>query len=291
MRTKHNIQLLKTNWFLICLVTLLLNDFYLKFAFPGILTGKLSDLSGLFIFPYFFSIFFHKQKRHIYIATALLFIFWKLSVSSSVINWLNAFDIVYLKRVTDLTDLFTLIVLPVSYKYFDRQLLKSETYSRFQTSVIGLIAFFSFCATTIGEKEYQKQLLIGKTYKMHTTKELLFKKIDKHSQFSTLLVKDSVFKVSCPVDIINYNDENRVFYSVTVKQIFQDTTVITIDSVLKYEIPNKGLFSDPDSDTEKYFENLSKTDYEIIFSSNLLRLLKGQAKEYRPLDFDNRWAE
>lgn len=291
MRTKHHIQLLWTNWFLICLVTLLLNDFYLKFAFPGILTGKLSDFSGLFIFPFFFSIFFHKQKRHIYVATALLFIFWKLSVSSSVINWLNAFDIVYLKRVTDLTDLFALIVLPVSFKYFDRQLLKSETHSRFQTSMICFIAFFSFCATTIGEKEYQKKLFIGKTYKIHTTKELLFKKIKKLSQFSTLLVKDSAFMVSCPVDIINYNDENRVFYSVTVKQIFKDTTIITIDSVLKYEIPNRGLFSGPNSDTEKYFENLSKTDYEIIFSSNLLRLLKSQAKEYRPLDFDNRWTE
>lgn len=290
MTTKPHIQLLKTNWFLICLFTLLLNDFILKFLFPGILTGKLSDLSGLFIFPYFFSVFFLRQKKQIYFSTAILFVFWKLSLSSILINWFNAFDIVYLKRVTDLTDLFALIVLPISYKYFDRQLLKNESYNCFQVSVICFLAFFSFCATTIGEKEYQKKIFIGKAYKINANKELLFKKIQKFSQFSTLQLSDTVFKVSCPANINKYSDNHRVFYLVSVKQFFLDTTVIIIDSVLKYEITNGGLFSGPDSDTEKYFENLSKADYEIIFGSNLLRLLRGKAKEYRPMDFDTKWS-
>lgn len=49
-RNKH----LLLNWvFLPCLLVLALNDHFLKYGYPGWLTGKLSDFAGLLIFPLF----------------------------------------------------------------------------------------------------------------------------------------------------------------------------------------------------------------------------------------------
>lgn len=285
MKTKNHIKLLKANWFLICLLLLLVNDFYLKFVFPGFLTGKLSDFSGLFIFPYFFSVFFIRQKKQIYFLTSFLFILWKLPVTSPLINWINDFDVIYLRRITDVTDLIAILILPVSYKYFNQQLVKGYTYNRFQVFTISLLAIFSFCATSVAEKEYPKPIFIGKAYKMNVNKELLLKKIKKESHFSVFEVNDTVFEISSPVDITIYDDSHRVFYSASIKGVHNDTTLVIVDSLIKFQMSGAFL-SEPDEDTKKYLEKLSKTDCEIIFAYNFLRLLNGQTKEYRPMQFD-----
>ena len=48
------LEKIKDPLFLVGLGILLLNDFYLKYAFSNAFTGKLSDVAGLFIFPFFF---------------------------------------------------------------------------------------------------------------------------------------------------------------------------------------------------------------------------------------------
>lgn len=53
--------------FLVCLALLLCNDFWLKEEFSNVITGKLSDFTGLFIFPFFWSAFFPKYTRGIHI--------------------------------------------------------------------------------------------------------------------------------------------------------------------------------------------------------------------------------
>ncbi len=51
--------------FLLSVLLLLLNDWLLKPLFHNDLTGKLSDLAGLFAFPFFLSAFFPAHKRTI----------------------------------------------------------------------------------------------------------------------------------------------------------------------------------------------------------------------------------
>ncbi len=82
----ERLRILASPLFILFLVLLLVNDFYLKGAFHNALTGKLSDFSGLFIFPIFWSAIFPKRKALIFIATALLFAFWKSEYSTGLIQ-------------------------------------------------------------------------------------------------------------------------------------------------------------------------------------------------------------
>ena len=63
---------------------LLVNDFYLKYEHPSFLTGKLSDVVGLFVFPYFIAAIRTNWSKVVYLVTAGLFIFWK-SIYSQVL--------------------------------------------------------------------------------------------------------------------------------------------------------------------------------------------------------------
>ena len=58
--------------FIVALIALFVNDFYLKNKFPGLLTGKLSDIAGLFIFPIFIYFIFGKNKLRIYVSLMIL---------------------------------------------------------------------------------------------------------------------------------------------------------------------------------------------------------------------------
>ena len=89
--------------------------------YPGILTGKLSDFAGLFIFPYFFSVFFEKQSKYIYIATGLFFMYWKLEMAQPFIDWLSSVTHLGVYRTVDVTDLIALLILPFSYWYFKKE--------------------------------------------------------------------------------------------------------------------------------------------------------------------------
>lgn len=130
--------------FIICLILLMLNDFYLKTAFHNILTGKLSDFCGLFIFPIFWSVFFPKRKLAVFVLTGLLFIYWKSSYSSIFIDFFSSYFLP-IQRVVDYTDLLALMVLPLAWFGFDNRIPNVN----FNPAFISVIAFFAFCATSM----------------------------------------------------------------------------------------------------------------------------------------------
>jgi len=138
-----NLKRLTTLPFLICLFLLLLNDFYLKAAFHNAFTGKLSDFCGLFIFPIFWSALFPNKKPAVYILTTLFFIYWKSSYSDPFIQLFSEY-LFTVQRTVDLSDLFALIVLPLSW--YSQSLPQKRTY--FNPELAALIVFFSFCATS-----------------------------------------------------------------------------------------------------------------------------------------------
>jgi hypothetical protein len=138
-----NLKRLTTLPFLTCLFLLLLNDFYLKAAFHNAFTGKLSDLCGLFIFPIFWSALFPNRKQAVYIFTALFFIYWKSSYSDPFIHLFSEY-LFTVQRTVDLSDLFALIVLPLSW--YSQSLPQKRMY--FNPELAALIVFFSFCATS-----------------------------------------------------------------------------------------------------------------------------------------------
>ena len=196
--------------FLFCLAVLLLNDFYLKTEYHNGLTGKLSDFCGLFIFASFWSALFPNKKRTIYFSTALLFVIWKSPYSQPFID-LFSYSLYPIYRVVDLTDLISLLILPISYYYNPKDFFKLKL----SPIILGVITIFSFCATSIPEptqKFEQPQYLLFKdgvksvensdypsNYKIHKLDSLLIVsitelRIDKKASIDDEYHKTQILK-------------------------------------------------------------------------------------------------
>lgn len=129
------------------LVVLLLNDLVLKHEFANALTGKLSDLAGLWLFPAFFASMFPRRRAHIYVLTGAGFIFWKSALSTTAIAAWNALPLLDIGRVVDWTDLVALGVLPLSYAWFKRPRDERRHRARLAIPLAGA-SVFAFAATT-----------------------------------------------------------------------------------------------------------------------------------------------
>lgn len=175
--------------FLLSLVILLLNDFYLKAAYGNVITGKLSDFAGLLAFPFFFSCLFPERKRHIHIFTALIFVWWKSSLSGFFIDGVNSIGIP-ISRVIDFSDNIALISIAVSYLIFSKNIEYKNIKPAFLYSVI-LVSSFAFMATSIApradieynsvDKEYEFNMpLYSFIYKFNGVLE---KEMDKYKEY------------------------------------------------------------------------------------------------------------
>ena len=147
--------------FILSLFVLLLNDFLLKNAFSNTLTGKLSDFCGLYAFAFFFSqIFPANKKLAIHIITAVIFILWKSPLSDSFISVFSTY-VFTIDRVVDYSDLWALIVLPLSYfkngKSFD------SSYKTIGLSFVALIAFASTSQPSPRFTFFEPQYVLVKT--------------------------------------------------------------------------------------------------------------------------------
>lgn len=151
--TFNRTQAIRNIWghpaFIVCVLALLLNDWVLKVAWHNALTGKLSDLAGLAAFPAFFCAIWPGRKavKYIYLVTALVFCWWKLPCSESAEIFLRNNLRLPVGRVTDPTDLWALIALPVSYCLFIQR-PTSWRLSKPVCIMMGCIAFIAFCADT-----------------------------------------------------------------------------------------------------------------------------------------------
>lgn len=144
-------KLLYRRIFLISIVLLLLNDFYLKDQFHNFLTGKISDFVGLFAFAYFFSYLFQKNKLLIHILSGLFFTFWKSNLSQFLIDFINSFGI-SCNRVVDYSDLSAIVILPISYFYSVKKNDDIVIIKILPKQLIIAICFFSFLATSTSRR-------------------------------------------------------------------------------------------------------------------------------------------
>jgi hypothetical protein len=121
MRNKNLIL----NYLFICGVLLLFfNDHYFKFEFPGMLTGKLSDVCGILIFPLLLTYLFPKVKEHSVWITMVLFTYWKSPYSQVALDLYNQYVPIGVSRVIDYSDLLVFVLLPIPYF-----LLKNDRYT------------------------------------------------------------------------------------------------------------------------------------------------------------------
>jgi hypothetical protein len=138
-------DILVSRYFVISLILLLLNDFFFKGLFHNAITGKLSDVAGLFIFPIVCS-YLMGWKKSMYVFTLIFFVFWKTPYSEPLISFWNSFGIFQINRVVDYSDLIALFILPVSY-YYNPKPIQKGTVVKYCNICILLLSCFSFMAT------------------------------------------------------------------------------------------------------------------------------------------------
>ncbi|HAN77051.1 MAG TPA: hypothetical protein DCQ31_04375 [Bacteroidales bacterium] len=119
---KNKIEKLTHPLFIVSLLILILNDFVLKAYYPNVITGKLSDFAGLFIFPIMILLLFKdaNSKRFqiiIFTVVAISFIIWKVLPIDSFLEKINTLIPFAPSRTKDFSDLIALIVLPLSYMF------------------------------------------------------------------------------------------------------------------------------------------------------------------------------
>jgi hypothetical protein len=121
-------QLLLHPYFILTLLILIVNDNVGKIAYPGLLTGKLSDFSGLFVVSVFVYVILSSRLRtgrqitYICGAIGLLFTLWKIAPLEIPLAALERiFNIPVPHRTKDITDLIALTVLPLAYIFIERQ--------------------------------------------------------------------------------------------------------------------------------------------------------------------------
>jgi len=113
----YRLEFLASPGFIIGLILLLLNDYYFKQSFPGLITGKLSDFAGLFIIGLLFIKISPRNSTLVLALVGLTFIAWKSSISDPFIRLWNLNAPLQIGRTVDYTDLVALIILPAVKKY------------------------------------------------------------------------------------------------------------------------------------------------------------------------------
>lgn len=112
------VYLLLSPGFLLSLLILVVNDHVLKQLFHNWLTGKLSDVAGLFAFALFWlAVLPRTWGRNILVSVGIFFVIWKTELSEPLLLLLNGFSTLSFDRVVDYFDLWALAVLPVASWY------------------------------------------------------------------------------------------------------------------------------------------------------------------------------
>lgn len=133
--------------YLVALLTLLVNDHFLKKIYGGAITGKLSDFAGLFAFALFAGALAPRHARSICCAIAILFTVWKSPLSQPAIDGWNTVFALQIDRVVDYSDLAALAVLPLAAGAAEAA--RRAASSRVATLLVAVVSFFAFTGTSI----------------------------------------------------------------------------------------------------------------------------------------------
>ena len=117
-----------TTWpLLLSVFLLILNDHVFKYYFPGIITGKISDFSGIFLVILVLRDAFPKRALETSVLVVGLFSYWKSPYSQALIEFINTYSLLKLIRTVDYSDLVAFVIIPVAHFVYakrDRYSLK-----------------------------------------------------------------------------------------------------------------------------------------------------------------------
>ncbi len=265
--------------FIISVLLLIVNDWYLKQAFSNELTGKLSDFSGLFAFPFLLSAILPRSTKKIHVFTALIFITWKLPFIQPFIIALNNLGIP-VSRTIDYTDYAALMVLPFSFYIFNRPTI----YSLKPIVLNGLVILSSlaFIATSMPAGKREKFVDINKTYRFDFSRRELISRLN----MVQLEYVDDINKYSGQVDfdskksIFHFKDRNDTLAIILDYRKINDTDTILLHTSYA-EINISGSSNSSNLELLSIFQfvpRASKADYKAkairVFERSIIRKIK-----------------
>ncbi len=256
MKQLQSKNLIYGKLFLISVLLLLLNDFYLKHHYHNYFTGKLSDFAGLFAFPYFVSLLIKSKVKPIYVLTGILFIFWKSSFSQIIIDGFNGMGI-GINRVVDYSDLMALLILPISYQYRIRELIRIRKIRFIPKPIIIGICSFAFIATTLQSEYVELNLKSDYETQMEMPLDSVLNQMQVYYQGKA----DSKFYSS--IDIPKKRSTIRI--SMIISDLDNHKTVIKLDSIFSFNTQSAGFFSGINKKYVEYMKSLRIKDYEELF--------------------------
>ncbi|MCL2590754.1 MAG: hypothetical protein FWD67_07720 [Betaproteobacteria bacterium] len=91
---------------------MLINDWWLKSAYPNLITGKLSDFAGIAVVAFLLGALFPRRVLATALGIAAVFLWWKSPLSSTFIQLANDWLPFRIGRTVDYSDLTALCILP-----------------------------------------------------------------------------------------------------------------------------------------------------------------------------------
>ena len=225
-------RILKSYWFNISLILLLVNDFVLKTYFPGWFTGKLSDFAGLFVFSLFWIVLFPVHRYKVVLLTAIIFVAWKTPISDSFISAWNQLLPIRIGRTVDYLDLFALFILPFALLIVGRPL---------KTIKISLAIPLIISAFAFGATSYEEEFDYKKNYPFEMSKVKLVQSLNKLTRNSLV----SNFPISLHIENANYYSlvyDDTIWYHTSGSRQWYDTIYANaaqtkIDTIISYNTP------------------------------------------------------
>lgn len=153
--TAKRMSAMLTTWpFMASLALLLINDFWLKQAFPGVISGKLSDFAGVAIVSMLAFTAWPTRRALLAALIAAAFSWWKSPLSQAFIGAANSYLPHPITRIVDFTDLIALMVMPVcawvtQAPALPRLALRSTRARRLLVPLAAVVTAFAVSATSL----------------------------------------------------------------------------------------------------------------------------------------------
>ncbi len=170
-----HIALLNSRLLALSLVLLLYNDFYLKAAWPGNISGKLSDFAGISLVCLLLFVVFPKLKKISIVSVIVLFSWWKSEWSTPFIEFLHQAGFEEFNRTVDYSDLWAFLVIPICYYHSVNypDISKRSIFGKVYYSIIAITSLFAITATSQIHGNYQSDFQFDNQASLITAKQTL----------------------------------------------------------------------------------------------------------------------
>jgi hypothetical protein len=152
-RLRRRLAATITTWpFILSLLVLLFNDAWLKWSWPGTVSGKLSDFAGIAVVTLLLLAMAPRRSGLIAVSIVVIFSWWKSAFSQPAIDFVNDYLPKPVGRTVDYTDLVAFLAIPACVlvaRQGARFALPGATLRRLAVAPLAALTLVGVMATSI----------------------------------------------------------------------------------------------------------------------------------------------